>query len=287
MNELIRFEHTFEGQHFTTVTVQDRPAWIAREIGCALGYAREGKRFASQITGEWCADFLDGKDYQVLTGSELQAFNMMYTKGTGRGPFASRRGLLLLYESGLHMALLKTNKPEGGRLRRFLVEQVLPQLVRDGRYLPERAVVEGVLRDPGQERELRLQRRLELEDRKFQAGVLKRTINTLRQLGTIDETLYAAYEVSIAEIALGRELSALKPTTADNWESPSQIASRNDVSAQMVGRVISALELRGNQEGLSRAIINKAKGHDRTVTTYLYSPAAVARIEAELERRRG
>jgi hypothetical protein len=49
-----------------------------------------------------------------------------------------------------------------------------------------------------------------------------------------------------------------------------------------VGRVISQLGLRGNHPGLSKAIVNKAKGHERTVTTYLYSPRAVAQIEAEL-----
>jgi hypothetical protein len=49
-----------------------------------------------------------------------------------------------------------------------------------------------------------------------------------------------------------------------------------------VCRVISQLGLRGNHPGLSKAIVNKAKGHERTVTSYLYSPRAVAQIEAEL-----
>ena len=38
---------------------------------------------------------------------------------------------------GLHLVLAKTNLPIGKRLRRFLVDEVLPQLVRTGRYAPE------------------------------------------------------------------------------------------------------------------------------------------------------
>ena len=36
------------------------------------------------------------------------------------------------------MALAKTGKPIGMRLRRFLADNLLPQLARDGQYLPER-----------------------------------------------------------------------------------------------------------------------------------------------------
>jgi len=37
--------------------------------------------------------------------------------------------------------------------------------------------------------------------------------------------------------------------------------------------------------GLARALINKARGHDRTVVSHVYSPAAVALIERELRSR--
>jgi hypothetical protein len=50
-----------------------------------------------------------------------------------------------------------------------------------------------------------------------------------------------------------------------------------------VGKAITALGLRG-AEGLSRAIVNKAQHSGRTVVSYLYSPEAVAQIEAHLKR---
>lgn len=290
MNDLVRLQETFEGQPLTTLTIHGRDAWIAREVGQAIGYAQRGKRFATKITGDWSDELIEGQDYQVLKGRELQAFKALFFKGTGSVPLGGNRGLLVLFESGLHLALVKTRKPEGARLRRFLADKVLPQLVRDGRFDPEREVVDGELvervePDPREAREQRLQRKLELEDRKFRAASLRRTIDTLRRLGTIGEDVYAAYEVSASEIALGRNLSALKPVTADDWLSPTQIGKRNGVSAYQVGRVITQLGLRGNKPGLAKAIVNKARGHDRTVTSYLYSPAAVRQIEEALGNR--
>ncbi len=104
----------------------------------------------------------------------------------------------------------------------------------------------------------------------------------LHELGTIGDELRSTFEVVAAEIATGRNLAMLKPATEDDWQSPSEIASRLGVTANRVGRTITALELRGNKPGLARAVLNKAKGHDKTVTSYLYSPVAVVLIEARL-----
>lgn len=290
MNTVIRLTSDFEGKTLTTLTYKDRPAWVARQIGAALGYANLGKRLVNKITSEWSEEFIRDRDYAVLTGEELAAFKAMAAGGPVPVSSRTNRGLLILFESGLHLVLAKTTKPVGRRLRRFLVDQVLPQIVRDGRYDPEREVVDGqvvsvdvsttVLLDPREHRERRLAARLALDDRKFRAVSLQRAVGTLHALGHIDDAIRAAYEVSACEIALGQELSELRPVVEDGWLSPTQIAERLGVSKQKVGRVITGLGLRGNKPGLARAILNKAQGSNRTVVTYLYSPDAVVRIEA-------
>ncbi len=286
MSDLVYLITPFEDHPITTVTYRGRPAWIARQIGAAIGYAHGGKRFVTQITGAWGDEFIDGRDQQLVEGAELELLKSLLEPGTDPVP-GRTANLLLLFESGLHLALAKTNKPVGKRLRRFLVDEVLPQLVRDGCYLPERAVRDGELVPKDVEarlqREQRLARKLELEDRKFKAGSLRRTVGTLHALGYVDDEVFASYEVAASEIALARDLSTLKPGTPDDWLSPTLIGQQLGVSAQKVGRVITRLGLRGNHPGLARAVVNKARGHDRTVITYLYSPAAVARIQAALE----
>ena len=293
MNKLIRLQNVFEDKPLTTLTVHGRPAWIAREVGEAIGYAQRGKRFATKISGDWSNEFIEGQDYQVLSGSELQLFNELWAEGTGAGPFQSNRGLLILFESGLHLALVKTRKPEGVRLRRFLAEQVLPQLVRTGKYSPDRKVVGGVvvhldLPNPveglASRRESRLERQaatrerwVDICDRKLKVGVLHRVID---RAPVLPDDVVAALEVSAAEIALGKDLGALKPET-EHWVTPSEIAKRWGVSPQKVGRVISALGLRGDDR-FSKRILNKAKHVDRVVVSFLYNAEGESLIEGVL-----
>ena len=116
----------FEGHRVTTVMWNGRPAWLTQQVGEALGYA-DG-RLAERITGEWSEEFILGTDCETLSGADLAAFKALTPElGVSRAP-----SLAVLYESGLHLAALKTRKPAGKRLRRMLAEHVLPQLVRTG-----------------------------------------------------------------------------------------------------------------------------------------------------------
>jgi prophage antirepressor-like protein len=277
----------FNEREVTTMSYRGKPAWIAREIGEAIGYSQGGKRFATRITGEWAGEFIEDHDYVLLAGKELADFKSVF-EGTRRVPLKSNRGAILLFESGLYLALAKTNKPVGKRLRRFLVEEVLPQIARDGSYVPERQVKDGQLHnrdgsavDPKLARELRLARRLELEERKFQTKELKELVKNLRAIGKYSEDLLVTYDVAATETATGKDLAELKPAT-EHWSSPSEIARQLGVTAHRVGLTITKLGLRGNIEGLARAIVNKAAGHQRTVTSYVYSPKAVQQIADQL-----
>lgn len=280
MNSLQQICSQFEDHTITTLTYQGRPVWIAREIGVVCGYTQGGKRLATLISTEWADEYIEGIDYLLVTGSELAGLSELLSKGTQHVPFENRRGLLLLLEPGLYLALVKTRKPIGKRLRRFLVEHVLPQLARDGRYLPEHtAMTESEPVEP----KLLDVRRVELEERQFQVSELRTTLANLEQLGCISPEVQAAIQVCTAEVALGTELTPLKPVVADGWLSPSEIASQLGVTAHRVGLTITALGLRG-VDGLSRTILNKARGHNRTVASYTYCPAAIDQIEAELGR---
>lgn len=121
--------HEFEGQPLVTLSWEGRPCWVARHIGARLGYSHEGKRLPNKIIGEWADEFVSGHDYAFLTGDDLEAFKGIAAGGPAEIPASTRRGLLVLFESGLHLVLAKTNLPIGKRLRRFLVDEVLPQLV--------------------------------------------------------------------------------------------------------------------------------------------------------------
>ena len=282
MNALVRHNATFEGRALTTLQIDGRPAWFAREVGEVIGYAHRGKRFASKITGEWSTELLDGHDYRVVTGRELAAFKESIFKGTGSVPLGGNRGLVVLFESGLHLALVKTRKEAGVRLRRFLADKVLPQLVRTGSYMPEEASPAlAVLR------ERRLQQKADLEARrvavletKAHAQALRETVRALHRLGRIDDDTLAAHEVQAAELVTGRDLSHLKPSGPGTWLTPTQIGRRLGLGAYTVGRVISELGLRGDRPGLSRSYMSRITETHQPIVCFAYSPEAVRRIEA-------
>jgi prophage antirepressor-like protein len=205
MTALISLKSCFEDRTLTTLELDGRPCWIAREVGRTLGYEQEGLRFVTQITGRWADELIEGVDYRIVRGEELKAIkellgtfddtgsvssNCVHDPGsvstkagvapeldtperfddTGSVPSRVNRQLLVLFESGLHIACLKTTKPLGRKLRRFLATEVLPQLARTGEYRRPRHVTELDLA----EREVLGQRMLDLLDTAVERGLMER-----------------------------------------------------------------------------------------------------------------
>ena len=285
MTKLINITTEFEGGQLTTIVYRGRPAWIAREVGVALGYADGGRRLTSKIRGDWSGEFIEGTDFTVLAGKELQHFKALVEVSTESVPSRAPH-VMLLFESGLHICCVRTAKPIGVKLRRFLADQVLPQLVRDGRYLPEREAADiPPAIDDLKARKLAVAEAREARlEREMKRRALKQLTTAMRASGTYDSDVVMTYEICTAEAATGQLFPQLKPAMDPEWQSPTQIGQRLGVSAQRIGIAISALGLRGKQEGMCRAIVNKSRSTDRTVISFLYSPKAVEMIEAHMRK---
>lgn len=267
----------FGGRPLSVLSYQGRPAWIAREVGAAIGYARGGKRLVSEITREWADEFIEGHDFALVDGEDLAALKAL--PGLGPDSVPSRApGLLLLFEPGLHLVLTRTNKPIGKFLRRFLVDEVLPVLARRGHQVD--LMVTPVL-DWRLLREVRLALRVDLDDRRFRYSSLRQLLGILRTLGRLDDDALARWEAHAAEIALARPLQDLLGVPP-RWCSPTEIAARLGVSPQRVGRAITELGLRAELPGLARSVEQPVPGLDRLAVCWLYSPEAVRRVEAAL-----
>jgi prophage antirepressor-like protein len=213
-----RINSEFEGKTLATLTYQGRPCWIARDIGRVLDYSRDGRRLVAKIAGKWSYEFIEGHDYAVLRGDELEEFKASLLVGaTGTMPSRYQRSLMLLFESGLHLALNLTFKPAGLRLRRFLMDEVLPRMTGRSRPWPSQtprnvifAPHRGRPLDRKAIREQRLLAQYELSRRVFQSESLRRTVQTLAHLGRISDDQAQTYEVLATEIALGTELPGLR-----------------------------------------------------------------------------
>lgn len=168
---------TFEDHALTRITFHGRPCYPARDIGTALGYAQNGKRFADKVTGAWASEMVEGRDYEVLTGDALEALKLAAEHGTSEVPsFAAR--LLVLYERGLHIALLKTNKRAGLRLRAWLADGAMPALARGKGVDANGEALEGTYVRPMLDTD-------ELNRRRLALGEGRRTLDRLERDGVI------------------------------------------------------------------------------------------------------
>src|SRR5262249_34831567 len=107
-----------------THSFRGRQCWIAENVGAVLGYTSEGWRAALRECGD---ELIEGKDIETLSGADLCEFDL--ASGTrvvlGRTP-----SLVVLYASGLSVLCLRTRQPIGVKLRRLMVDIVLPGLRR-------------------------------------------------------------------------------------------------------------------------------------------------------------
>jgi prophage antirepressor-like protein/uncharacterized protein YkuJ len=263
----------FEGSTLTQLEIDGRPAWIAQEVGKALGYT-EPRRFRDSIRTRWSEEFIEGVDVALLDGARLDTLRRLSTNPV----LSHTRALLVLFESGLHLALVKTPMEAGRRLRRFLVTEVLPKLARQ----------QGVLADDlALQREERLAERQDaqlakwaFEQRKTKAEALRQAVVARHEAGELDRIELAAWLVFIAELVNGSDLPRLRGPIPREWSTPTQIGLRLGVTAHRVGRVITRLGLRTTHNGWARPRIFERNG--KPLTAWLYSEEAEALIAAEL-----
>lgn len=146
----------FEGHPVTVVEFKGQQIFFVDEIAAAIGYSR-AVNLTNLLRGEWGDEAEEGEEYIVLTNGDIRAVIDLRRMTTGDTRSQSRRGgarkLTVLTEQGVHLVCLKTEKPAGKRLRRWLAREVLPQLRSAGSYAvdpaPQPAPAPEPKPDPG------------------------------------------------------------------------------------------------------------------------------------------
>ena len=246
----------------TRLEMDGRSAWLAREIGQALGYPERGDKLARNIVRRWNQEFEEGVDYDRLTGESLQRLRGLVPR------LRRTRRVLILFQTGLEKVLARTPYEISFPLRTWIEEGVRPESSLD--LLEERRLRWA------EEKE----RRLASEQR---ARGLVLLIDAISETATKEEL--RLFQIKLAQELAGRDFSALIPTDVPEWSTPSQIAKRNGTSLGRVARAISDLGLRDPvaHPGLVESYKNLATNDGRQVVCYRYSPEAVAQIEKRIE----
>lgn len=144
MEAMILREFKFDGAPLPVYSVDGKPHWIAKQVGAALGYGKDGGNLVTCVTRDWKGELVEGYEILTLKGRKLQEFKGLVVDDDSSSLSKTVR-LMLLSEKGLHKVLMLTRQPAGDRMRDWLAADVLPQIARDGHFAPDRQVVDGKL----------------------------------------------------------------------------------------------------------------------------------------------
>ena len=303
-------ECEFEGEPLPVYAVGGVPHWVAKQVGAALGYGKDGGELVGMISGEWRGEFTDA-DRCVLGGRKLRDFKGLIELD-GDSPFSQHtRHLMLLTESGVTLASVLSRKPAGVRMRRWLVTEVLPQIVRDGHFAHDRKVVDGQLVGGDSLALARVgvqQVRAESDHLRAQASLIRaeamqcNAITRKRQsearahehagraqlqAGLISQVEFSAVMVHAAELVAGGGIKKLQGNDPHGpWLRARELSRRWGIHENTIGKAAKALGLRGNIDGLVREVMARRQNTTGSVVTHEYSAKAQAQIRAYLDGSR-
>lgn len=124
MNEIKNF--TFDGSSVRTLTIDEKPYFIGKDVAEILGYADPKDAIRKHV---------DEEDKQVIQKRQNATLEI------------PNRGLTVINESGLYSLILSSKLPTAKRFKRWVTSEVLPVLREHGVYA-DVAMAEKLLDNP-------------------------------------------------------------------------------------------------------------------------------------------
>jgi prophage antirepressor-like protein len=310
MNELSLLVEKFHDED-VLVFHGEQPWFIAKQVGSVLGYGNDGLELCKMINRHWTEEFEDGLDHVVVKGEHLKRLKVLADEGVNLPPSSSMKvspkanQLMLLSEQGLYLACMKSGKPIGVQLRKWLKGVVLPAIrsqqfdalvAAQRKQLPTPAELDVEIRRSQKlrkNRRLRLQQRQQAEkerqaEHKRQIDIYKVEREMLEKLVDdrfIDQRgLRTAYCALLQKLTGDRVVSLLKPD--GKYLSPTEMANAEGSTRKEIGMLIKELNIKRHPD-LTRPVIRKAMhGVSKMVDTYEYNEEAQEMIYELLEEKR-
>lgn len=170
----------FHGQEVRTVTIDNEPYFVGKDVADILGYANSRKAIFDHVDEE---DKTDGV--------------------TIRDAMGRNQNPIVINESGLYSLILSSKLPQAKEFKRWVTSEVLPQIRLQGAYVPENlsdeafiALFKGQKQLKAQQLELAhdvdyLKNEQPIHPSFAQALLKKRKARVVACLGGIDSPAYA------------------------------------------------------------------------------------------------
>ena len=174
MNEIF----VFHGQEVRTVTINNEPWFVGKDVADILGYQNPQKAIRDHV------DFEDKLTEQIVQSGQ-------------------NREMIIINESGLYSLILSSKLPQAKEFKRWVTSEVLPQIRQQGAYVPENLPEEAFIALFTGQKKLKEQQLVLAQDVDYlkneqpihpsfaQALLKKRKARVVACLGGMDSPAYA------------------------------------------------------------------------------------------------
>ncbi len=178
MNDLQIFNNEEFGS-IRTIQIENEPWFVAKDITDGLGFANGRKAVEDNV---------DEDDKQIIQKSPAVTFEI------------PNRGMTFINESGLYCLVLKSRLPNAKKFRRWVTSEVIPQIMRTGKYSVEERTPKTYIQA--------LEQLLEAEKEKERLALVNKELEEEKKRNE-PKVLFADSVVASEDSILVRELAKL------------------------------------------------------------------------------
>lgn len=209
MNDLQVFD--FEQKSVRVVMKGSEPWWVAKDVADIL-------------------EFRDAANAIRLLDEDEKGTQKVSTPG-------GEQEMSVINESGLYTLIMRSNKPEAKRFRKWVTSEVLPTIRKTGSY--------SVKKDPDEERKLEIARqRIALQEKNANARlakIMQRMVEHPAYELTKESKQILAHEIT--HLTTGREHLAMLPDAGIRFYSAKQVGDVAGVSNRRVMKLAREMGL--------------------------------------------
>ena len=229
----------FENAEFgsiRTTTVNGEVMFVGKDITDIIGYANSSKALSDHVAAE-----------DKLNNDSLSSLG--------------QRGGWLINESGLYSLILSSKMPNAKKFKHWVTSEVLPSIRRTGSYQAPQSNTDK-------------SKSLEVKEMNARVRMSNQYLK-LASVNTLSEQYKNILVAKSAEVLAGKPLLPL-PKSEQKMYSATEIGEMFNVSAQKVGRIANAYELKTDEYG--EFYRDKSPYSSKEVDAFRYNDKAVERF---------
>ncbi len=235
MKELMIFENAEFGQ-MRTVTINNEPWFVGKDVAMALGYAKARNAILSHVLEE------DKKDAPI--------------QGTPGGT----QTMTIINESGLYALIFGSKLESAKKFKHWVTSEVLPSLRKTGSYKIQK--------------ELDVDERLKVMKMNAQTRMAQ-TFLKLANVDTLSETYKNVLVSKASEVLAGEQIIPLPAIEQRKTYSAGEIGNMFGVSSNKIGRIANQNDLKQPEYGEYRRDKSKYSSHECDTWVYFDSAVPV------------